>query len=472
MGRVKKSDVIQKAWARTTRIVFVSKPVKKWVKLTLIAYIAGASSFFSLNGGPNFGNPSPKELKQTAAPADASAFAGRSNPAGSPDSGSKTRSKEPGLIRSGSERPGPSLSERIASVPPKFWVWGAAAAFLGFLLVLLMIWYSSRFKFVWFSSVARNESNFSEPYQRHREQGISYFKASLALSAVFLGVMLAVGVLWVWSIARAGLFDGGLSGGLAVFMQAVLPAVLLLIVFILIGASLNALAEGFVIPIMAFDRSTFMPAVQKFLSIFRSRKTEAFLFCLVTFGLWIAASFLLLAVGIVVLIASVLAGLVVFGGGFLIFMTLLKAKAVFIVYCVIAGAPFIVATILIWACSSLPAVVFFRAWSLEYLLALNCGYSEETLAAYAADHADVRSKRAFWIPFLLLSTLAAVALIGLLAAIAIPNFIAARDAARSAPSGSPAPGAGASAGLTDVQGNDAEENRDIDSYSRELGIKK
>jgi hypothetical protein len=78
-------------------------------------------------------------------------------------------------------------------------------------------------------------------------------------------------------------------------------------------------------------------------------------------------------------------------------------------------------------CAQLPFSVFFRSLGMEYLCSLNCGYDRARLEAYSKERSAGGTRAAVARPIIALVSLGLVFVIGLLAAIAIPNFIRARE---------------------------------------------
>ncbi|MFA6610738.1 MAG: hypothetical protein WCT15_07830, partial [Candidatus Omnitrophota bacterium] len=212
--------------------------------------------------------------------------------------------------------------------------------------------------------------------------------------------------------------------GLKIFL---LPAVSIVAVT---GAImiLSVVIDNFIVPMMALDGIGIMAALKQFGAIFSANRGDIALFLLVLLGLGIVLGAGQTAVVFLALIAIVLIGLIVFGIPFVAIVLIIKSKIAFAIYAIVAAIPFIMAAVIALAATALPFAVFFRSFSLYYLISLNSGYTESSLAAYALKKAErVKGKAPIVLAITFLFIIGLVAIIGLLAAIAIPNFIKARE---------------------------------------------
>jgi len=303
-------------------------------------------------------------------------------------------------------------------------------AVLGFLLlfIILTTWIGSRFRFVWLNAVANNSTSITEPYYRHSHEANSLFKFYLGIFFAYL-LFIALDIGWaVFNMYASGAFVKGfawsLPAGLKMFL---LPAVLGIAVTIGI-IILSVIVENLIVPMMALDRIRVMAALKQFGSIFSANRGDITVFILVLLGLGIILGAAQTAVVFLALLILVLIALVVFGVPFVLIGLIMKAKMAFVVYAVVAAVPFGIAAIIALAASGLPFAVFFRSFSLYYLISLNSGYTEASLDAYAIRKAEqVKGKAPIILAISIIFIIGLVAIIGLLAAIAIPNFIKARE---------------------------------------------
>lgn len=406
MRTIKLSAIIGKSIEGTTAILFRPFSSKKWLRLLLIAFLAGALGGGGGNGGGGGGSNQPtqqkKEISQTAAQ-------NRQQPAA------------------------PATEEAPASKPPiaVIVILISLAVILIFGIIILTTWLGSRFRFIWFNAVVNNTTAMREPYSRHKDEAKSLFKFSIIL---FFGFMIYAAIIGagIWySLLSHGAFKPGfiwsVSAGLQIFL---LPAILLVVVVIGL-AILSYIIDHFIVPIMALEGLRITKAFKKLGPIFRSYRKDIFLFTLVFLLLSIAGGAIAMALIILLFIALILAALITFGIPFLIIWLLLKAKLVFVIYAIAAGIPFAVLGLILLLAVSLPFAVFFRLFSINYLISLDCGYTQDSLSAYASRKAErISGKAPIVLGIVSLFLIIFVFFAGLFAAIAIPNFIKARDAAR------------------------------------------
>jgi MFS family permease len=125
------------------------------------------------------------------------------------------------------------------------------AAIVGFVLIALVLgvilmWVSSRGKFIFTDCVVKNRGAISEPWREYRREGNSFFLFSLVVAA---GMMVLIGITVIAIVVPLGGFSGDhtLSGG------ATAALVVVAIVFGLIWFALIvfwALVSHFMVPVM------------------------------------------------------------------------------------------------------------------------------------------------------------------------------------------------------------------------------
>lgn len=400
MRSVKMTELIRLSIGRTSAILFKPFNIKKWLLLLFIAVCAGALSFGSGNGG---GGNKPAEQKKAVETSQSAAI-----------------------------QPAASASTPVAApytLPAVVITVIAVVAFLLILFTVLMAWVGARFKFVWFNAVVANDASIVEPFHRHRLQANSFFRASLVIGAVFLTAILVSTGWGIFNAAKAGAFSKAFGWSLPVALNLFAGPLISLLFIILIAVILSVAIDNFVVMVMAVDKIKFMKALGMIMSIYRSNLGDIILFHIVLLGLLIGSAIIgWIAAFVVLILGLILAGIVGLIG-YVLFMLVMKLQLAFIIYCIVLGIPALIIMALALFCVQLPFSVFFRSFSIEYMCSLGCGYTYERLAEYAKERSTCRSKAAIAIPVVLLSTLVIVGIIGLLAAIAIPNFIRARDAA-------------------------------------------
>lgn len=402
MREIRMTEVLRRSLSRAITILFKPFNFKKWLLLIFIAICAGS---FSLGGNVGGGNDKAKreahaETVQTT------------NAAGQQSSTTQAPAK-----------PAPIM-------PPKI-VINVITGIVLFLIsaFLLYAWVVSRFSFVWFNAVASNDASIVEPFHRHRMQGRSLFLVSI-MTMIILGAVIFS--LIAWGIVRAGAagaFNKDFIWSFAAAMRLFgTPAALLLLTLIL-GGLFSVAVYNFIIIMMAVDKTTFIPAWRKLCGIYRNNILDIIVFHLVLLLISIVGFIIVGLLAFAVTILFVIMAAVFIGVGYAVIVGALKAMPAFIIYCVIVGTPLLAAFLVSICCVELPFSVFLRAFGIEYLCALNCGYSYEMLDVYSKERCECRSRSAIAIPIVLCAMIWIILIIAILAAIAVPNFIKARDTA-------------------------------------------
>lgn len=241
-------------------------------------------------------------------------------------------------------------------------------------ICLLFAWLSSRFKFVWLNAIIHNDAAISKPFREYRKEGDSIFKLSIVVSLLMLVFLGVIGGWIYFSFAAAGFFKGSSPSAVPAVIS-IIAAGMIFMAGIMIVVIWSAFVDHFVVPIMALDRETYLPAWKKFVKICKNNKNDFLIFVLVIVGLGIACSILEGVLMVIVFLAGAMIAAVIFGIGYLVFNILLKAKILFIGFAVGAGIPMLFAFLFLLFAVILPFAVFFRAFSLYFLSSLNEGYA-------------------------------------------------------------------------------------------------
>lgn len=205
----------------------------------------------------------------------------------------------------------------------------AFAVVVAAVLIVLLLWISSRGKFIFLDNVVNNRARIVEPWQRYRRLGNSLFAWRLGFAAVAFVVLAVLGGLVL--LAAGGL--DGFSFSSARGTVSIALAVLLLLLFIVAVAYVALFLDSFVVPVMARSDLTAVAAWRVLLPWF-----ERYLGAFVLYGLFLFA----LAIGVGFLVVTV--GLLTCCVGFLLL-----------------ALPYVGTVIL------LPVLVAYRAFSLEFL---------------------------------------------------------------------------------------------------------
>ena len=167
-------------------------------------------------------------------------------------------------------------SEALIWLPVIFVVIMAIAAIL-----LLVLWLSSRAKFIYLDNVVHNRAQIVEPWHRLRDLGNSLFLWRLGF-VVACGLIVLVLLLLFFAPAATLSFSDALAG---LSYAAMIFGVLVMICLGIVAAFIALLLEGFVIPIMyKFDLKA-TEAWKYFLPWLKSRPLPFFLYGLFVLAL-------------------------------------------------------------------------------------------------------------------------------------------------------------------------------------------
>jgi len=162
---------------------------------------------------------------------------------------------------------------------------------LGVLLIVLLVWLSSRGKLVFLDNVVRNEGRLVDPWRRTEHLGNSLFVWRLCFAAITL---LVVGLLVVaTAVAGAGAAASGPYRGpllvLAIFLG------LGIVIVGLTAAAVSTLLDNFVVPVMYRFNQRTTDAWRTLMPWLQNHAAAFFLYLL-----FVIALFILVGLGVVV----------------------------------------------------------------------------------------------------------------------------------------------------------------------------
>lgn len=340
---------------RTKLILFQPFSLKKWLCLLFIAFMAGALGSGNGSGGSNHNWPKKAEAVDYGYTVEQEKI---------DQFGSSYGEFEPDSY--------PFYYEKLKL---KFAFLKKASVWAGFLIIfpltILFMWLSSRFKFIWFDSIIKNDASVAEPFRQHKDKGNSLFIFYLTLLILTL-TALGLIALWIFGVGKAlGLFKAGGYWSFAGVMSTFLMPVITAICGIMFLVILYLAIDHFVVTIMAIDNCPFKAAWQKFINIYKGNQKEFWFYLLVLMGLGIICGIIALVIILACLIPILLVGALLFGIPYLLF----KMGAIFIIIAIILGIPFIALTLALLMSINLPLAVFFRSFSLYFLSSIECEYN-------------------------------------------------------------------------------------------------
>jgi len=163
---------------------------------------------------------------------------------------------------------------------------------VGFIIYGILLWISSRAKFVYLDDVVRNEARITRPWSEYGTLADSLFKWRLAFGAV---MFLITAALVIPLLVVVGV-DALLGTGGAITLPTVLVMVLAILFLGIPAAYINLFLNDFVVPIMYRDGVGVMAAWSGFMQLLQ----EHFIYFLL-YGLFILALHVLLAFAVILL---------------------------------------------------------------------------------------------------------------------------------------------------------------------------
>jgi hypothetical protein len=328
-GRLSGVDAISPAFERAKNQLFVPFRFKHWLRLAVVCILSGevTGGGGGFTGGSNFNLPT---------------HTGR-------------RGAE--IL---------SLLTLPSKLPLDFLAWVLVGVMALVLLLLLMVYISSVFRFILFDAVLSNRCELGEGWRRWQRQGSSYFLWQLGFglaTLTVLGIVIGVPVIAAW---RAGLFSNPdkhfivlILGGAGVFA--------LFVLVILLSAVGSLFARDFVVPVMALEDQGVLDGWRRVLFMLGQEKGAYAFYVLMKILLAMGSALLFgiidFMVVLTLLIPVGLAGIAIF----------LFAKAEGITWnpltigaVVVAGAAVIFLLMSVIAFVSTPAMVFFQAYSIHF----------------------------------------------------------------------------------------------------------
>lgn len=344
MASVELGALIHQSFSDTIGMLFQPFDLRKWIRWIFIALLAGA-----FTGGNNLNLPDNGGRKSGKEPAAYSeAGAERNNRAG----------KYSSVINDVRKK---ALSHRESLA-----IIGVSAAIFVFLIVIFFIWLNARFQFVWLNAVANDVADVGAPFGAYRAQGNSLFRFYIVMAALFL-TLLGIAVFWGYGVLKAsGLLDGSSAWAWTPFLSLIPPFIGIVLVALAM-AVVTSVVDNFAVPVMAAGGLTFLPAVRQVWDLIKSRFTDFLLFYLVWIVLHVVAFVMALILTLAAVVVVLLAGALIFGLGYLLFVSVLHANTLALTAAVVAGIPFLIAAFVAIYGAQLPLAVFFRRFSLGFL---------------------------------------------------------------------------------------------------------
>ncbi len=350
---VKFTEIINASIEWTAAMLFRPFKPKKWLILTFVAllagYMAGGGNF---NGGNNF--------KRSKSPVKTSQISPSVIPVESRTSQSLT----------GESSGMPDFLAGLGGIGLSFF--SITLILLIIAMVLVLMWLSSRFNFIFIQNITRNDASIRKPFRENKFIGNSYFKFSLIYS--FLSVTTLGGIM-LGAIIYAGsrnFFDQGTAAGIKRIVLTFFPIGILFLLLLVIFVAIGFAVHQFVLIIMYKQRIGIKAAWPKFVAIFLKNKSKFIIFFLLYIGLSIGCSIIYglmsLAAYVSLLWPGVVSGFCVYSiyqflpGGIL--------QVSFIIIAIIIFLPIFLFFLYCLYALNLPFAVFLRTLGLKFMARL------------------------------------------------------------------------------------------------------
>lgn len=380
-GQTGIGEMIGFSWKKSLEILLPFR-FKRWFKVLIIVWLAGAGiQGCSLNFNlPKFPKPTkkisipnvepikiqlpppPQSLTEEAPVAPLSTPAGEleAPPEGegqalSPGMADPKRIVELQAAMKKSER------SRInpAMVAPLAIGLGAA----GFVLMLCLMWLSSRFNFILLDAIVARDVMIGKSFKVHQESGNSYFKWSLAFIGISVAVVLALGLCLI-PVFKMAKWSPALAVLLGVLVALLLLSVLLTVLLVTISV------RDFVVPVMYKEKGRIRACIGKFLRSNGFSKKEILKYLLVILGFGIVAGIVQAIVSIVVAIVGIIAGGIMAIPGIILLKAVPLLKLPILMIGVVLILALVVTVMVVIGMVMLPVAVFFRVFALAFLTRL------------------------------------------------------------------------------------------------------
>lgn len=408
--------LIKTSWHWMLEVLFRPFNLKKWIMLGIIIVLAG-----QIGGGVNLnvsGDRGNLEKVMNFFGKEAPSIQGLTLP--------QDVTSQLGIAPQ-AQTPRPDIKTLI----PVIAVGIIIILFIG-IFVLLWIWVGSNFSFVFIDSIIRNDASLRVPFHRNKTQGNSYFKWNIVFALISLLIFGVIITLPIMQLVRSGVFSAQ-PVDVGRILSIVLPYVPVLLGAGLLFFLAAFFTLNFVLPIMYKKKLSILKAWGVFLGLLRKNIGEILKYILIKIVLSILAGIAAILIAIIgVIILLLIGGLAGLLGWLIYSITPAAAKIVVIVILTIVSIPLFVFLGFLFNALFIPIPVFFRTFSIHVLgsidesLDLFAPRTSEEIAADADDSKHKRSMRLVWFTVVFPVLLA---LTGLLLAIAIPNFMQARQKA-------------------------------------------
>lgn len=236
---------------------------------------------------------------------------------------------------------------------------GIAALLVITIIWTILIYFSSRFSFVYLDGVIKNDLQIKRAYKENRTSGWSYFLWNIIFAPTALLIILLIIGVPVTFLVIAGATK---SFSVTIILLLGLLGLIFIALMILL-AVIGVFTHDFVVPIMYLRKIRVLEAWKILLALMRPNKLQFFLYILMKIGLGLASTMLLLIPGCLVCCCFFLPAIALIGGlGYLAFQHPL-------IWILVVPIALIALFIGSWLQQTIisPITVFFRTYPLIFL---------------------------------------------------------------------------------------------------------
>ncbi|MDD4955700.1 MAG: hypothetical protein PHP17_06660 [Candidatus Omnitrophica bacterium] len=356
---VKFDEIISASLEWTATVLFRPFSPKKWLILTFIALMAGSIS----GGNSNFSSSDRRHDRKESYAANYDQ--------GKPFQLAKTSTPERKSVSRGQFR---GFFEKPSAGSVIFLI--VLGVIAGVVLLLVLMWFCSRFYFIFLEDTIRNDASIAKPFKNNKTIGNSFFKFNLVFLVFIIGIIALIALFGFMSLSGIGAFKTGASPGAFKVLAAIFPAILLFILFLIIVAVVSLIVNDFAIIVMFKDKIKFMPAIKKVLSVLNLNKLNFLLYILIKMGLAIVSSIVYTITSLVAVMGLIFPIAVIVGGLYFIFKVMPGGMhLVFLIVVIFAAVPVFLFLWYCLVCIYLPIAVFFRVFSAKFFGRLDSRYN-------------------------------------------------------------------------------------------------
>jgi hypothetical protein len=332
VGRLSGVDAIAPAFERTKKQLLAPFRFERWLRLALVCFLTG-----EITGGGGGNGFRGINVLIPSSPHD-----GRGN---------SYLAALPGWM---------------SKVPLEIIGWVFLGVIALVMLVLVLFYISSVFRFILFDAVLNNRCELGEGWRRWQRQGSSYFLWQISFGlATFAAVGLVVGVP-VFVAWREGIFSNP-DQHLMVLIMGVFILFFLFVAIMIASAVGSVFAKDFVVPVMALEGHGVVEGWRRLLPMLGREKGAYAFYVLMKIVLAIGSALLFGILDFMIVFALLipigLAGIVAFliakGAG-------LTWNPLTIGLTMAAGCAVVLLLLAVTAFISTPAMVFFQAYSMHF----------------------------------------------------------------------------------------------------------